>query len=33
LHYFVANNIALFTMDFSGCGKSDGEIVTLGLAE
>lgn len=33
LHHFIMNNIALFTMDFSGSGKSDGDIVTLGLAE
>ncbi len=31
--YLAINKISLFCFDFSGCGNSDGEYITLGKNE
>ena len=33
LEYLIPLNISLFCFDFTGCGKSDGEYITLGVKE
>lgn len=33
IKYLAINKISLFCFDFSGCGNSDGEYITLGKNE
>lgn len=33
LPHLMKENIALFAMDFAGCGRSEGLNISLGLAE
>jgi len=33
VHYLLARNITVFTLDFAGCGLSEGEYISLGFYE
>ena len=33
VHYLLSRNITVFTLDFAGCGLSEGEYISLGFYE
>lgn len=33
VHYLISRNITVFTLDFAGCGLSQGEYISLGFYE
>ena len=33
LSSLITQNMAVFAMDFAGCGRSEGQLISLGLSE